>query len=130
MDLEGDKVMNKNIKFIYLIDFDLNNTSLSYLINLLCDLGEFAVFEKKYYIKTNLSKDKIIKTIKKHLQKDEQIIVKQFDNLSIFCFNERTIEPIKKVTYDEASKVAINKIDLFLNTVYGELQNQIKERGE
>lgn len=123
--------MKDNIELFYLINLDLINTNISSIINMLSKKGQFAISENNYYLKTNLTKNHIIKIIKNIINKDEQVLVKQIDNIDLFCFeNNNNKNSKKKITYKYASNMAISRIDSFLDSVYEELKNQIKERGE
>lgn len=116
---------NNDVVFnTYQIQFDLIITPLPYAIDLLCSIGDFAIYQKNYYIYTKLSKKQLISKLKKYLSTDEQILVKTIDNLDIF--KEQKVEkPIKKITYNEASQLAMDRISKFLDDVYTELQNQL-----
>ena len=121
---------NQIPKQTYQIQFDLITTPLPYAIDILYNIGDFAILQNRYYIYTSLSKQKIIAKLKKHLIKDEQVLVKQVNDINIFedSISESYIN--EKITYQQASEVAIQRVNQFLDDVYTELQSQISQGKE
>ncbi len=121
---------NQIPKQTYQIEFDLLTTPLPHAIDILCNIGDFAILQNRYYIYTSLSKQKIIAKLKKHLIKDEQVLVKQVNDINIFedSISESYIN--EKITYQQASEVAIQRVNQFLDDVYTELQSQISQGKE
>lgn len=120
---------NKNqiLKQTYQIQFDLITTPFPYAIDLLCSIGDFAILQNKYYIHTQITKKQLISKLKKHLTKEEQILVKQVNDIEIFEDEQSDQKLAKKITYQEASQLAIDRVSQFLDDVYLELQNQISQ---
>ena len=121
---------NQIPKQTYQIQFDLITTPLPYAIDILYNIGDFAILQNRYYIYTSLSKQKIIAKLKKHLIKDEQVLVKQVDDINIFEDSISESHINEKITYQQASEVAIQRVNQFLDDVYAELQSQISQGKE
>lgn len=119
---------NQIPKQTYQIQFDLITTPLPYAIDLLCSIGDFAILQNKYYIYTSLTKQKIIAKLKKHLTKDEQVLVKQVDDVELFEDSPSQLSKTKGITYQQASEIAIQRVNQFLDDIYTELQNQISNK--
>lgn len=121
---------NKNTSFkqTYQIQFDLITTPLPYAIDILYNIGDFAILQNRYYIYTSLSKQKIIAKLKKHLIKDEQVLVKQVDDVELFEDSPSQLSKTKGITYQQASEIAIQRVNQFLDDIYTELQNQISNK--
>ncbi len=119
---------NQIPKQTYQIQFDLITTPLPYAIDILYNIGDFAILQNRYYIYTSLSKQKIIAKLKKHLIKDEQVLVKQVDDVELFEDSPSQLSKTKGITYQQASEIAIQRVNQFLDDIYTELQNQISNK--
>lgn len=119
---------NQIPKQTYQIEFDLLTTPLPHAIDILCNIGDFAILQNRYYIYTSLSKQKIIAKLKKHLIKDEQVLVKQVDDVELFEDSPSQLSKTKGITYQQASEIAIQRVNQFLDDIYTELQNQISNK--
>ena len=121
---------NKNTSFkqTYQIQFDLLTTPLPHAIDILCNIGDFAILQNKYYIYTSLSKKQIITKLKKYLVKDEQVLVKQVNDVEIFDDPSSQLSKTEGITYRQASEMAIQRVNQFLDDIYTELQNQISNK--
>lgn len=117
------------MKKTYSIDFDLDKTKISYMIKVLCDIGDFTILQNKYYLCTSLSKQKLLSKLKSQITDNEQVLIKQVDDLNLFVEDnyENKAKSNKKITYEQASKIAIDRINVFLDDVYTELKDQIRK---
>ncbi len=120
--------MNSN-KNTFNIELDLSVTSLSHIIDIICDMGDFAIIQNKYYVTTTLNKDEVIKNIKQELSEYEQVLVKQTQGIGLFQESEKT-DINKKISFKEASDEVIKRINNLMDDVKKELESQVSQRKE